>query len=400
MMKKFVLFLALLLSSPVHAQTIDALGAGAAVTDTDLYPSYQGANPAKRVTAAQVKTYANTSAVRATTTTGEAIANSDQNKLVTFSNAAAVACTIAQAGSGGNFAAGWAVSLKNLGAGTVTCTPTTSTVDGAANFTLTTGQGVDLYSDGANYFTQPGKGSSPTTDASLLTSGTLAAARLPAFTGDCTAAVGTGVTVCTDPHPGYITSNWYIAQGPVNYGTSNAAIANRIVCYYAYYPRVVTIRNVAVGIVTAGSSNLQVALYRNSAGNPAALIDSTPNMPDTGAAATVTGALGADQQVGPGTANGRDIWHCSNQNDSTVTYRSAISSASMSGNQFLGSAALTNLLGSGSTSITGRICSGAACNGGSSTFGTWPASLTGTTWSDQFAGAAVPLVAVQIVSSP
>lgn len=164
-MKKLSIFLlGLLLTQPAFAAdlTIDGLGAGSAVSGSDIFPGYQGSNPAKGVTATQLKNFANTTAVRATTTTSEALANSDQNKLVTFSNGSAVAATIAQAGAGGNFAAGWAVSLKNLGAGTVTLTATTSIIDTAANFTvtLTTGQGLDLYSDGTNYFTQSGKGTS------------------------------------------------------------------------------------------------------------------------------------------------------------------------------------------------------------------------------------------------
>jgi hypothetical protein len=45
--------------SQAHAQTIDALGAGSAVSGTDIFPAYQGANPATGVTAAQIGTYAN-----------------------------------------------------------------------------------------------------------------------------------------------------------------------------------------------------------------------------------------------------------------------------------------------------------------------------------------------------
>jgi hypothetical protein len=175
-MRKFlILALALFPLAAFAADTsVPNMTAGAAMSDTDLIYCLQSSGTTDRkCTGAQLKTYAVTSAVRATTSTSEALANSDQGKLVTFSNGSAVACTIAQAGSGGNFAAGWAVSLKNLGAGTVTCTPTTSTVDGAASFTLTTGQGLDLYSDGTNYFTQPGAAR----NASDLSTGTLAAAR-------------------------------------------------------------------------------------------------------------------------------------------------------------------------------------------------------------------------------
>jgi len=58
-MKKHLasLLAALFFASPAVAQTINNLGAGAAVSGTDMYPTYQGANPAKRVTAAQINTY-------------------------------------------------------------------------------------------------------------------------------------------------------------------------------------------------------------------------------------------------------------------------------------------------------------------------------------------------------
>ena len=96
------------------------------------------------------------SAVNAQTGTSYTIQNSDQNKLVTFSNASSIAVTLPDP-SGGNFFAGWAVSLRNLGAGTVTVTRgTSSTIDGSTSFTLTTGQGLDVYGDGTNYYTVPG----------------------------------------------------------------------------------------------------------------------------------------------------------------------------------------------------------------------------------------------------
>jgi hypothetical protein len=177
--------------------TVAAMSAGAAMSDTDLVYCAQSAGTTDRkCTGAQAKTYVNTSAVRATTTTSEAVANSDQNKLVTFSNAAAVACTIAQAGSGGNFVAGWAVSLRNLGAGTVTCTATTSSVDGGGaggSFILLPGQGLDLYSDGTNYFTQGGRGT-------IVAKGVLALATSAISSAACTSAqtlTATGV-VTTD----------------------------------------------------------------------------------------------------------------------------------------------------------------------------------------------------------
>jgi hypothetical protein len=173
---------------------LSALSAAGAIADANLFYVVQtGGVGGVKATAAQVKTYANTSAVRATTTTSEALANSDQNKLVTFSNASAVAATIAQAGSGGNFAAGWVVSLKNLGAGTVTLTPTTSTIDGAATLILLPGQGCDVYSNGTAYLSQCGRGT-------IVAKGTLALATSAISSAACTSAqtlTATGV-VTTD----------------------------------------------------------------------------------------------------------------------------------------------------------------------------------------------------------
>ena len=83
----------------------------------------------------------------------------DCGKLVTQSNAAAVAYTLPVASTTG-FGMGYYVDVQNTGAGTVTITPTTSTIDGASSLALTTNQGVRIASDGSNYFTQRGVGGS------------------------------------------------------------------------------------------------------------------------------------------------------------------------------------------------------------------------------------------------
>lgn len=58
MIKRFIaLFVAVLLAQGATAQTINNLGAGAAVKGTDIFPAYQGANPATGVTAAQIQAY-------------------------------------------------------------------------------------------------------------------------------------------------------------------------------------------------------------------------------------------------------------------------------------------------------------------------------------------------------
>jgi hypothetical protein len=84
----------------------------------------------------------------------------DRAGYTTFSNAAAVAVTLPQAGSAG-FASNFVNISCNIGAGTATITPTTSTISysngstytsGAANLPLTTGQCAWIYSDNTNYF--------------------------------------------------------------------------------------------------------------------------------------------------------------------------------------------------------------------------------------------------------
>lgn len=76
----------------------------------------------------------------------------DKGKLVTFANAGAVAVTLPQANTVG-FIAPWYVFVMNIGPGTVTITPTTSTIDGVATLVLYPGQGRPIFSDSVNYET-------------------------------------------------------------------------------------------------------------------------------------------------------------------------------------------------------------------------------------------------------
>lgn len=95
-----------------------------------------------------------TGGVRAVTGTTDTILAADRGKLVTYSNAGAIAVTVPQAT--GSFTTPYIVDIENLGVGAVTLTPTTSTVDGAATLVLQQHQGVKLSSDGTNWFTQRG----------------------------------------------------------------------------------------------------------------------------------------------------------------------------------------------------------------------------------------------------
>jgi hypothetical protein len=88
---------------------------------------------------------------RAVTGTTDALAQSDLGGAVTYSNAASIAASIAQAGASGAFLDGWSVHVKNTGAGTLTITPTTSTINGGATLVLPTNMGAFIWSDGTNY---------------------------------------------------------------------------------------------------------------------------------------------------------------------------------------------------------------------------------------------------------
>ena len=99
--------------------------------------------------------------INAQTGTTYTFLNTDCSKLVTFSNAAAITATLPQASSasGGGSGSGLfmppcaigAYNASTASAGTVTITPTTSTIDGATQVVLQPGEGVIIVSDGVNY---------------------------------------------------------------------------------------------------------------------------------------------------------------------------------------------------------------------------------------------------------
>lgn len=84
----------------------------------------------------------------------------DRAGYASFSNGSAIAVTLPQAGGTG-FASNWVNVSCDIGAGTATITPTTSTISyssgtgytsGASSMALTTGQCAFIYSDNTNYF--------------------------------------------------------------------------------------------------------------------------------------------------------------------------------------------------------------------------------------------------------
>lgn len=112
-------------------------------------------------------------AVNAQTGTTYTVDPTDCGKIVTLTNASPIAVTLPEAGGSGDFVAGCPIWYQNRGAGTVTITPTTSTVDGAASITLATSQGAVIFSDGSNYFTSRGRQVVSVTAGTGLTGGTI-----------------------------------------------------------------------------------------------------------------------------------------------------------------------------------------------------------------------------------
>jgi hypothetical protein len=95
--------------------------------------------------------------------TSYTVLSSDRGKLVTLTNAAAIAVTVPQAGVA--FPAGWWADFEVLGAGSATFTPTTSTINNGASVSLATKQSFRLVSDGTNYFALLGMTSVAVTNA-------------------------------------------------------------------------------------------------------------------------------------------------------------------------------------------------------------------------------------------
>jgi hypothetical protein len=150
-------------------------------------------------------TASTTWAINAQTGTTYTVVSGDASKLVTFSNGSAVAVTLPQAT--GSFAAGFAFDVQNKGVGTVTITPTTSTINGSATLTLATNTGCSIVSDGTNYqisaCTALGGGAGTVTTTGSPASGNLAKFSGATsivnadLTGDVTTSGGVATTLAT-----------------------------------------------------------------------------------------------------------------------------------------------------------------------------------------------------------
>lgn len=155
--------------------------------------------------------------VNAQSGTSYSVAATDCGKHITFNNASAVAVTLPQSSSA-FFPSGCWVDMQNYGAGTVTVTPTTSTINnGGSTLTIATNQGVKIVSDASNnYQVQTGKGSGGTVTTFTI-SGT---GNQITVTGTCTI---TTTGTCTLSIP-----NAFVAPGSVTATTTFVNAVNTV----------------------------------------------------------------------------------------------------------------------------------------------------------------------------
>lgn len=126
----------------------------------------------------------NFAGVNSQTGTTYTVLISDFGKLITFNNGSPVAVTLPVATG---FPTDFVFRVQNLGAGLVTITPTTSTIDGAATFTRSQNSGAEIASNGSNYFTQRGNPAGdtlPVVDTTAIVKGSGDATKLLRFEVD------------------------------------------------------------------------------------------------------------------------------------------------------------------------------------------------------------------------
>jgi hypothetical protein len=188
------------LCGPALAQTTTISGLPAATTlgGTEIVSGMQGTTTVK-IGVSQIKALANTSAFTTQTGTNYAIVATDVFTVLYLNNAANQVPTIPQAGTTG-FETGKYLEVCNIGAGTQTITPTTSTIGGGANYVLPAGSAaapkcVGVNSDGTNYrLDLTGVSSGGGGGVSLIASGTAAMGTGAIASGFCATAVTVAAT--------------------------------------------------------------------------------------------------------------------------------------------------------------------------------------------------------------
>lgn len=87
---------------------------------------------------------------RTVTGTTDTILSTDYGRIVVYTNASSVAVTLPSAASTG-FTQGFGFTVNTKGAGTVTITPASGTINGTSSLAIAQNKGCYIRSDGTNY---------------------------------------------------------------------------------------------------------------------------------------------------------------------------------------------------------------------------------------------------------
>lgn len=189
MLKRLIAFAAViaLATSPVEAQIVYGAGTGGGGGGSGTVTNIATGAGLTGGPITTTGTIATTEVIDSQIGTSYTIQASDAAELVTFQNASPVAVTLPQAT--GSFAAGFAFTIQNKGAGLVTVTPTTSTINGNPTLPIAANTGCDVVSDGTNYQVAACTAIVPTGSGTVNTGA--------ANAGACYATAGTAVSDCS-----------------------------------------------------------------------------------------------------------------------------------------------------------------------------------------------------------
>jgi hypothetical protein len=202
--------------TPPSATTINSVGG--AITLASGSNLSIAAGPTGTFTFSATTTNPTSGGLNQQTGTTYTVAATDAIKLVNFANAAATAVTLPVASTAG-FTSGNVFHLKNMGAGVVTITPTTSTIDGLTTAVLLPYSGITLWSDGTNYYSDnrgtviasavptaavvsAGAGTGGSVGITLATGSTDASGQIQLTSGSTIGAINSAVATLTFNHPG------------------------------------------------------------------------------------------------------------------------------------------------------------------------------------------------------
>lgn len=107
---------------------------------------------------------------RSVTGTSDSLSNNDCGAYVRYNNASTITVSMPTAGLSNQFRNGCTIEVRNNGTGNVNFNPSGSTIGGSSSFTLTTGSGQRIISDGTNYQLGAGGGGGSTFNGGTITS--------------------------------------------------------------------------------------------------------------------------------------------------------------------------------------------------------------------------------------